>query len=211
MSYQFWIDYLNAAKKTSFISGKCRKILYEFPDGKTMAEEYSLDTGIVQRRSWKKCKQLTGEPEWEMEIGEIPRQIGQINKNSTTVSDFILRESDSQPELSKRVTKKCIEWRIRCLPYPASVYVVKVNAEKRTIVVSTTNKKYYKVIPMLELDRCGLQPKQENLEWHHQYNTLIITYKKPDLVMEMDAQVLMLLKNVETEGDVSDLLQELLT
>ncbi|XP_017487223.1 PREDICTED: protein DPCD [Rhagoletis zephyria] len=215
MSYENWLNYLRSAEKNSMISGRCRKVFYKFPDGQQMAEEYSMDTGIVQRRAWRKCKQLMGEPEWEIELGETPRQINQCAgggdaDNSAIANDFTLTESNSAPMLTKRITKKNIEWRIRNLPYPIEVYQVSADAEKRAIIVRTINKKYYKVITVPELDRCNLLPSQENISTHHQYNTLIITYSKPALLNEMEAEVLILLKEVETETDMEDLLQGLL-
>ncbi|XP_017842620.1 protein DPCD [Drosophila busckii] len=215
MGYENWLNFLQSAEKNSMMSGKLRKVLYKFPDGQQMAEEYNLDTGIVQRRAWRKCKQLMGQPEWEIELGEEPRQInyggaGAGDADSMSGSEFTVRESNSEPLLTKRVTKKNIEWRIRNLPYPLNVYNVSADAQKRAIVVRTSNKKYYKVIPVPDLDRCGVPPVQANISIHHQFNTLIITYQKPDIMCEMEAQVLLLLKNVETETDMDDLLKGLM-
>ncbi|KAH8408733.1 hypothetical protein KR215_011764 [Drosophila sulfurigaster] len=219
MSYQNWLDYLQSAEKNSMLSGKLRKVHYKFPDGRQMAEEYNMDTGIVQRRAWRKSKQLMGEPEWELELGEEPRQINWNGNNSrggggdadnVSGGEFTVRESNSAPLLTKRVTKKNIEWRIRNLPYPLNVYNVSAEPDLHAIVVRTSNKKYYKVIPVPDLDRCGMPPIQANISTHHQFNTLIITYQKPDILCEMEAQVLLLLKNVETETDMDDLLKGLL-
>ncbi|XP_053952578.1 protein DPCD [Anastrepha ludens] len=212
MSYETWLNYLRSAEKHSMISGRCRKVFYKFPDGQQMSEEYSMDTGIVQRRAWRKCKQLMGEPEWEIELGETPHPINQCigDGDVNSANDFTLSESNCSPNLTKRITKKNIEWRIRNLPYPIEVYQVSADPEKGSIVVRTTNKKYYKVIPVPELGRCKLLPSQANIFTHHQYNTLIITYSKPPLLNEMEAQVLLLLKDVKTETDMEDLLQGLL-
>jgi len=54
------------------------------------------------------------------------------------------------------------------------------------------------------------KPCWESLSVHHQFNTLIITYQKPAILCEMEAQVLLLLKNVETETDMDDLLKGLM-
>ncbi|EDV38881.1 uncharacterized protein Dana_GF25025 [Drosophila ananassae] len=219
MSYQNWLNYLQSAEKNSMISGRLRKVLYKFPDGQQMAEEYNMDTGIIQRRAWRKCKQLMGEPEWEIELGEEPRQLNWSGNKQTgpggdadslAGSEFTVRESNTAPLLTKRVTKKNIEWRIRNMPYALEVYNVTASPEQRAIIVRTTNKKYYKVIPVPDLDRCGVAPAQDNISVHHQFNTLIITYKKPDILCEMEAQVLLLLKNVETETDMDDLLKGLM-
>eukprot|EP00099_Drosophila_melanogaster_P008507 NP_001261224.1 uncharacterized protein Dmel_CG13901, isoform B [Drosophila melanogaster] len=220
MSYQNWLNYLQAAEKNSMISGRARKVLYKFPDGRQMAEEYNMDTGIVQRRAWKsKSNKIMGESEWEIELGDEPRQLNWSgNKppgsgeetDSLAGGDFTLRESNTAPLLTKRITKKNIEWRIRNMPYSLDTYSVTADPEKRAIVVRTSNKKYYKVIPVPELDRCGVKPAQESLSVHHQFNTLIITYQKPDILCEMEAQVLLLLKNVDTETDMDDLLKGLM-
>lgn len=222
MSYEIWLGYLQSAEKTSMISGRLRKVLYKFPDGRQMAEEYNLDTGIVQRRAWKKCKQLMGQPEWEVELGEEPRQLnwsanqpgagngGAGDADSLAGPEFTLRESNTAPLLTKRITKKNIEWRIRNMPYPLEVYNVTVDPDQRAIVVRTTNKKYYKVISTPDLDRCGAEMSQANLSVHHQFNTLIITYQKPAILCEMEAQILLMLKNVETETDMDDLLKGLM-
>ncbi|KAH8303847.1 hypothetical protein KR018_012103 [Drosophila ironensis] len=219
MSYQNWLMYLQSAEKHSMISGTLRKVLYKFPDGKQMAEEYNLTTGIVVRRAWRKCKQLMGEPEWDTELGEEPRQMNwQANNPSVPggspktlpETEFTLRETNTAPILTKRITKKNIEWRIRNLPFPLNVYSVSVCPLQRAIIVRTVNKKYYKVIPMPDLERCGVAPAQANISLHHQFNTLIITYQKPDIMCEMEAQVLLMLKDVETETDMDDLLKGLM-
>ncbi|XP_073837203.1 protein DPCD [Musca autumnalis] len=213
MSYENWLNYLKSAEKNSMLSGRSRKVFYKFPDGNQMAEEYSMETGVVQKRAWRKCKQLMGEPEWEVELGEDSRQLGAgAEKDDIRNADgsFVVKVSNTEPILSKRITKKNIEWRIRNLPYPIEVYSVQADAEKHAIIVRTTNKKYYKVIPVPDLDRCGVSPSQDNIMVHHQYNTLIITYKKPEILCEMEAQVLLLLKDVETETDMEELLQGLL-
>ncbi|XP_013117464.1 protein DPCD [Stomoxys calcitrans] len=213
MSYEHWLNYLKSAEKNSMISGKSRKVFYKFPDGHQMAEEYSMDTGVVQKRAWRKCKQLMGEPEWEIELGEDPRQLAVGGEKGDIRNDdgsFTVKISNTEAILSKRITKKNIEWRIRNLPYPIDVYDVKADPEKKAIVVRTANKKYYKVIPIPDLDRCRVLPSQENIMVHHQYNTLIITYAKPDILCEMEAKVLLLLKDVETETDMEELLQGLL-
>uniref|UniRef100_A0A1B0G322 Protein DPCD n=1 Tax=Glossina morsitans morsitans TaxID=37546 RepID=A0A1B0G322_GLOMM len=202
MSYRNWLNYLRSAEKNSVINGRSRKIHYKFPDGQQMAEEYSMDTGVLQKRAWRRSQQLLGESEWEVEVGEDYRQLGCAGDSEQMLNadnNFTVKISNTEPILSKRITKKNIEWRIRNLPYPITVYQVVADCTKRAIVVKTTNKKYYKVIKVEELDRCELLPSQDNLSTHHQYNTLIITYRKPELVCEMEAQVLLLLKDVETE------------
>lgn len=79
-----------------------------------------------------------------------------------------------QPFVTQRITKTSLEWRIRNLSYPSNVY--SVTAEKdNTITVRTSNKKYFKKIRVLDLERIGLKPEQERISFKHQYSTLIIT------------------------------------
>lgn len=211
MSYSDWLNLIRSAEKTSLINGTIRKVFYKFPDGRQMVEEYNMETGLIKKRSWKKCRQLMGEPEWEDEIGETINQINKEGGDSKNSLEYLqVKQSNTEPILTKRIAKKNIEWRIRNLPYSIDVYQVTADPAKRSIVVRTTNKKYYKIIPFPELDRCNLLPSQNNISIHHQFNTLIITYKKPEILCEMEAAVLLELKNVETETGMEDLLQELL-
>lgn len=80
-----------------------------------------------------------------------------------------------QPILTKRITKTKIEWRIRNLPYPRDNFNVTIDPVKRTIVVRTVNKKYYKAIEVPELNRCELSLDESCLAIDHKFNTFIIT------------------------------------
>lgn len=213
MSYANWIEYLSKAEKKSLISESHRKVWYKFHDGQQMVEEYCIETGVIQKRLWQRKRQLMSEAEWEVEVGDECRQIGDQRPktnigdgdclNPDFLSEFTIRASNTEPIVSKRVTKKNIEWRIRNLPYPLNVYMLEVDEERKAIVVKTTNHKYYKVLRVHELERCNTIPTLANITKHHQFNTLIITYRKPDIVCAMEAQVLIMLKDVETEADMS--------
>lgn len=213
MSYENWLNYLKSAQKSSLINGGLRKVFYKFPDGKSMMEEYNMETGVIQKRAWRRCHQMMGDSVWEVELGENDCQFaggGDSYGSKAETDELTCRISNTEPFVSKRLTKRNIEWRIRNLPYPIDVYSVQADAERKAIIVRTTNKKYYKIIEVPELERCNLLPVQDNLAVHHQYNTLIITYRKPELVNDLDAQVLLLLKDVETETSMDELFQGLL-
>lgn len=79
-----------------------------------------------------------------------------------------------QPIVTQRMTKTSLEWRIRNLPYPNNVYAVTAEQDN-TITIRTSNKKYFKKLRVLDLERIGLKPEQERISFRHQYNTLIIT------------------------------------
>lgn len=54
-------------------------------------------------------------------------------------------------------------------------------------MLKTTNKKYYKRIDVPDMKRAGGIPLEESeLAWKYQNNTVIISYDKPDKVMEME-------------------------
>lgn len=167
MSFAVWLNLIKNAEKKSVISGKSRKIHYKFPNGSQMAEEYSMDTGVCIRRGFKIEKTLKNTDNWEMEVGESPAGLSD--------DTFMLKESNTEPCLTKRITKKNIEFRIRNLPYPIETYSVAANPETKKITVRTSNKKYFKNITIEELERCDLLPSQANISFTHQFNTLIIT------------------------------------
>ncbi|XP_053677213.1 protein DPCD [Anopheles nili] len=190
MAFTNWLGLIKNAKKSSVLHGNVRKIYYQFADGREMAEEYSTETGVVLRRAWKKKSAIIQKDDWITELGE-PISMG-LNEN-----DCILKESSSEPLLSKRLTRNSIEWRIRNLPYPLSTYTVTCEPDK-TILVRTSNKKYYKKIHVEEFLRCNFVPRQEDLTVRHNNATLVITYKKPTILLEMERSVLLILQDIET-------------
>lgn len=164
MSYREWMELLSSAEKSSIISGKCRKIHYKFPrGGQEMIEEYSLETGVLLRRAWKRKHELRGDPGWEIELGDSIPDVARADDGA-----FMMKESNSevsrnlkqvyksvpdnnsifyfQPFLTKRSTRANLEWRIRNLPYPLDNYDVTLNRTDKAIVVRTKNKKYSLII-----------------------------------------------------------------
>jgi protein DPCD len=92
-------------------------------------------------------------------------------------------------------------------------YNVTVEPNHCEIIVRTTNKKYFKKLKIQELERCQLKPEQESVTTKHQHNTLIIAYKKPALIKDMEAAVLEILNEVEVldslNFDIDELLEDL--
>ncbi|XP_055621694.1 protein DPCD [Toxorhynchites rutilus septentrionalis] len=191
MSYVAWLSKIRSADKSSAIQGTVRKVHYSFPDGNEMIEEYSTETGVILRRAWKVRSDLLKNDNWSIELGDA---IPKVEKND----GFLMREASSEPFLSKRVTRHAIEWRIRNLHYPLSTYTITCDGDARTITVRTSNKKYFKKIAVPEFERCNFPPVQEDLTVRHQNQTLIISYKKPPILIEMEKAVLVELQNVET-------------
>ena len=92
-----------------------------------------------------------------------------------------------QPVLVRKDTLDTIQFRIRNLPYPAQVYSVSISQPDQThIIVRTSNKKYYKKIGISDITEIGETLSEENLQWTHRNNTLMIQYSKPEALLEAE-------------------------
>ncbi|XP_050348704.1 protein DPCD isoform X2 [Nymphalis io] len=177
-----WYNLLMNAEKTCLKDEQIKKIHYKFDDGKEMVEEYNVDTKVLLRRAWKMKGKLGGEGKWSVELGDP------IPETTPNADSIAIIESKDQPVLLKRNTRVNIEWRIRNLPYPIETYSIKAQNGDKSIIISTSNKKYYKKLEVPELARLGLPIEQMNIDATHKYNTLIITYKKPQELLNMDKE-----------------------
>ncbi|XP_045464661.1 protein DPCD-like [Harmonia axyridis] len=192
-----WLDELKDAKKSAIADQMLKKVLYELKDGRELVEEYDLQSNLVTRRAWKVKDQLGKQKEWDIELGDP-------EPNSEDLSRVSIKENASQPIVSRRNTKTSLEWRIRNLPYPIETYSITSDEEKNTIIVRTTNKKYFKSLTIPELARLNVPPRQDNISFIHKFNTLIITYKKPKELLEFEKAVLEIAKRVETKQQKFD-------
>lgn len=91
-----WLSQLKKAKKSCIVDGKLKRVHFDFGDGREMVEEYNLDTNVVTRRAWRRNKELKGEDQWEVEIGD-PEPV--YNKEET----LVIRENPNQVLGSVRV------------------------------------------------------------------------------------------------------------
>ncbi|XP_041980187.1 protein DPCD [Aricia agestis] len=191
-----WYRSLQNAEKTCLKQDKVRKIHYKFEDNKEMVEEYNSDTKVLLRRAWKVKGKLGGDGKWLVEVGDpIPE-----TTPNTELPEIV--ESKDQPIITKRNTRINIEWRIRNLPYPIETYSVKADNENKVIIISTSNKKYYKKLDVPELTRLALPFEQGNIQVSHQFNTLIVTYKKPQQLLDMEKDWYQELNTVEAVKDI---------
>ncbi|EZA52753.1 hypothetical protein DMN91_002108 [Ooceraea biroi] len=195
MTPDLWLNTLRNAEKTVFMQNGGRKAHFLLEDGREMVEEYNAETNVVIRRTWKTKNSFDTFTGWEVEVGtSVPKQ----NNLETTG----IQESSTSPFITRRITKRSLEWRIRNLPYPKNVYSVTVEHDD-TITVRTSNKKYYKKIRIPDLERIGLKPEGKNVSFMHQYNTLIITYKKPLELVDTENKILnMVLQQKAIETDL---------
>ncbi|KAJ8910033.1 hypothetical protein NQ315_003463 [Exocentrus adspersus] len=192
-----WLSQLKKAKKSCIVDGKLKKVHFDFGDGREMVEEYNLDTNVVTRRAWRCNKELKGEDKWDVEIGD-PEPV----YNSDDMP--LIRENSNQPIVSRRVTRMNLEWRIRNLPYSLETYSVTADQDSGCLVVRTTNKKYFKKLAIPDLTRLHLLPQQENVTFSHKFNTLIITYKKPKALLELEKSLLEEVEKVQPKHQDMD-------
>ena len=63
-------------------------------------------------------------------------------------------------------------------------------------MLKTSNKKYYKRIDIPDMKRCGLELEESEIAWKYQNNTVIISYDKPQQVIDMENKKKSELKNI---------------
>jgi len=160
-----------------------KKIHTTFPDGAEMVEEFDEKTDVLMLRKTRKPTAMGGEGEWVFEVGQAPETAFDPYSHS-------MRASNSNPVFLRKDTPQDFQWRIRNLMFPADVYSITVDHEKQEIVVRTSNKKYFKRIPVPDCARLGLPLKDEMLTWKHQHNTLIISYSKPPQVVAEEQKLI---------------------
>ncbi|XP_048747619.2 protein DPCD-like isoform X2 [Ostrea edulis] len=174
-----------------------RKIHFVFPDGTEMAEEYDIKSSELVLRKWRRRATLgVKESKWEFEVGE--------DLLARNVDSEGLLESAANPIFARKDTLSSYQWRIRNLPYSIETYNVTVEPENRTITVRTTNKKYFKKISIPDMDRVQFPLQQSALSIAHANNTLIVTYKKPKEILQMEKEIQEEFKKLKAskDGDV---------
>lgn len=191
------MEKLKSAKKTSLIQDGRRKVHIVFPDGGEMVEEYDVKNSELLVRKWRKIGMIGGEGRWDYEVGEQLMKAPQVQMEG-------LMESRSNPIFTRKDTKQSFQWRIRNLSYPVETYSVTVDNDNRCCVIRTTNKKYYKKFTVPDMDRAQLPLDQDAISIAHANNTLIIQYKKPQAILEMEKLVHQELSKLKAsqDGDV---------
>ncbi|XP_065211165.1 protein DPCD [Planococcus citri] len=187
-----WLDLIRNSEKTALLGSNLKKIHYKLPDGREMVEEYNLETGVLSKRAWKTNSTIYKTVKWQVEVGDPLSE--KVDEN---IDQIGIKESQNSPFVVHRITKTKLEWRIRNLPYDLSVYQVSVDAKEKVIVVRTSNKKYFKKIPLLEYQRLDLIPKDDTLKFSHAHNTLIISLDKPAEYLAYEKKMQEELSNVK--------------
>ncbi|XP_076105082.1 protein DPCD-like [Mytilus galloprovincialis] len=196
-----WIEKLRSAQKTCLLQDGRKKVHFTFSDGGEMAEEYDVRTDELLVRKWRKklnnsfATKQTSE-QWEYEIGE---QLAPRNLESAG-----LIESLSNPIFVRKDSSTAFIGRVRNLPFPIETYMVTVDEDKKNIVIRTTNKKYYKKFDIPDMLRAQIPLDQNSLSVAHANNTLIVSYKKPKAIIDMEKQIQTEIKKMKAakDGDV---------
>lgn len=183
---------------TSIVKDGRRKFYTTYPDKSEMVEEYDLATNKLVVRKKRSPTSLGGEGEWIYEIG------GPVHNNFNPYRDLIV-ESSTNPTFIRCDNDTHFIWRVRNCFWEKDVYDVKV-ASDTEIVISTSNKKYYKRFQIPDLIRLKIPLNSSMLKWDHTNNTLLISYRKPSqLVQEeknKEKQIIEMSKEKPREGDV---------
>lgn len=80
-----------------------------------------------------------------------------------------------QPSVTHRVTKTKLEWRIRNFKYSNDEdYDVTLDQSEKCIIIRTQDKKFYKKIPILDLQRLNFPATTNSLRHSRSLNTLVI-------------------------------------
>ncbi|KAI5748714.1 hypothetical protein M8J76_001375 [Diaphorina citri] len=195
-----WLSSLEKAEKTAILEDDVvLKVHYKFEDGREMAEEYDTRTKQVTRRAWRNKTNIHKDPNlWETELGD------DIPTPNSNIFNSIIREASNMPYILKEMEKSSIVWRIRNLSFPLDNYMLSFDNDYN-IVVRTKNKKYFKVLPVLELRRLNLQPDMKLLSYRHEFNSLIIRYMKPPELVAMEKQVYDMVRSLKMTNQKQDL------
>ncbi|KAI8915717.1 DPCD protein family-domain-containing protein [Gorgonomyces haynaldii] len=160
-----------------------RKRIHKTWEDKECIEEFDKKSGALILRKWRHKTVIGSFGPWEVEVGEMDRTV--ITGSSTMAgSDLLLKENSKNPFLVRKDTKSHFVWRIRNMIWPKETYQVSIQDNR--IYVRTTNKKYFKILNIPDLDRLkhNLDPSQ----LYHEYgaDTLMICYRKPSEVVQME-------------------------
>ncbi len=136
-------------KSTAMASDGKVKVHTTWPDGSEQVEEYDQKTEQLLIRKLRKKSPVGGEGPWEYEIGEVPPR----------PSDVGIVENPDNPICVRRDTRRQFQWRIRNISFPLEVYQVTVVPEEHTVIIRTSNKKWYKKLLVPDTQRLGCQVK----------------------------------------------------
>ena len=103
---------------------------------------------------------------------------------------------------------------MRNLPYTSDIFSVSSDPATGKITIRTSNKKYplpryYKTFDIPDMTRKGLVLDANSLSWSFEFNTLVVSYRKPREILEEEEAIRTELERIRRskatparEGDV---------
>ena len=176
--------------RTYLINGDYIKFHTVFKDGSEIVEEYGIYSEEIESRRVKKIG-MTGKEQWTTEIGE------EIKPRSN--DEFLIKENDNNPLFIRKDTPKEFQWRVRNLKGDADNFMVECDKDKQQIVIRTKNKKYYKRFSIPDLERLNIKLDESLMKVNFVNSTLIISYTKPNEVLEAEKEILEEIRRVRAE------------
>ena len=176
--------------RTYLINGDYIKFHTVFKDGSEIVEEYGIYSEEIESRRVKKIG-MTGKEQWTTEIGE------EIKPRSN--DEFLIKENDNNPLFIRKDTQNEFQWRIRNLKGDADNFMVECDKDKQQIVIRTKNKKYYKRFNIPDLERLNIKLDESLMKVNFVNSTLIISYTKPNEVLEAEKEILEEIRRVRAE------------
>lgn len=174
-------------------AGQYKQIAYTDKNtGAEVVELCLIDSGELVARKERKRTVYGADMPWEITYG-------QPISEKRDVETLQLSQSKN-PVFFRQDTPTDWCWRIRQIPYPANFYQVTVDEANNQVVVRTTNKKYFKKIDAPH----GEKMVSSEVNWNWQYETLVITHKKPPRVLSAEKQERDWRKSIKMQEGESD-------
>ncbi|PRP83389.1 protein DPCD [Planoprotostelium fungivorum] len=171
---------------TAIISGNRKKFHTSLPDGSESVEEYDTSNGaLMVRKRREKVTTASETKTWKYEVGEPEARMAILDGNSQT----IMTENVNNPIFVVQDSVPSYVWRVRNIFYPQEkTYQVSCQPRDRKITIRTTNKKYFKVFNIPDMDALGLPYEEDKLSWSYSSPTLIIRYEKPPQIKRLEEE-----------------------
>lgn len=174
-------------------AGPYKQIMYtDKRTGCEVVEICAPDTGELIARKERKRTVYGADLPWELTYGQPVQEKKEV--------ETLELSANKNPVFFRQDTPTDWCWRVRNIPYPAQNYEVTVDETKNQIVIRTKNKKYFKRIDAPN----GEKMNQHDVNWTWQYNTLVVTHKKPPRVVSQDRSDMVWRRQLpmKDEGDV---------
>jgi len=157
---------------TATKAGQYKQIMFvDRGTGAEVVELCTLDTGELIARKERRRMGYSEKLSWELtHRTHVPERRDVNTMELAQGRNPVFFRQDTAAEWC---------WRVRQIPYRANFYQVTVDEPKNQIVVRTTNKKYYKRIDAPH----GEKMAASDINWNWQFETLVITHKKPPRVV----------------------------